>query len=131
MTSQGIVSFLFLFFIEDSQTDGLFHLNRGPICKSNYEPVTSNLQACKEAVESLGHSEEHMAYYKGRWMTDGYTLRAHESSRPQGCYQDNRTNIFKFNQEVTGKSKPASSSGNILCRKRNTGKQNEVSISEI
>ena len=122
---------LILFFIEDIQTDVLFHLNHGPTCKKNYDPVTSNLQACKEAVESLGHSEEHMAYYKGKWMTDGYTLRAHESSRPQGCYQENRTNTFKFNREVTDKSKSDESEGNILCRKRNTGKQNEVSISEI
>ena len=95
---------LILFFIEDIQTDVLFHLNRGPTCKKNYDPVTTNLQACKEAVESLGYSEKDMGYNTpGNHDQNAYAIGILESKRPQGCYQEHGTNRFKFNREVTRK----------------------------
>ena len=88
----------------------IYDLNQGFTCKTNYVPITSNWQDCKEAAESLGFNGDkvaHVDYENSAWGT----------TRPQGCFQADNLR-FHFNEAAGG---GAIGNDKILCIRQDLG----------
>ena len=95
-----------LLFSDDSN----YNLNWGYLCKSNYKPIVSTWQDCKNAAESLGFTGDTVNHvnYEYPWG----------STRPQGCFKGGDNGRFHFNKGSGGDS---SIGDQILCMRVQAG----------
>lgn len=113
---------------ESSAQEANYDLNTGPLCKNNFEPITSSWRDCKAAAEHLGYSGDaiaHVDYQPGAnsWAAD----------RPQGCFVNWYDYIggngrFHFNEGVGGN---AIGNDQILCKKIEACAENDLNYTGV